>query len=120
MIIISATNDCLISYYHRHFQELNHKDQKVINTFLDNVLLYAEEIHLQNGENEQVLNQLPLLAIISELQRAFPIAVNEYSKQSIVVKKAIQLLSKYSTEKRDLLRDYFLNTNGSESLFKNG
>ncbi|MGN4128091.1 hypothetical protein ACMGD3_24255 [Lysinibacillus sphaericus] len=115
---MSATNDCLVSYYNRHFQNLNTHNQEAITAFLEAVLNYADEIHLHNEGNDQVLNQLPLLAIISEVQRAFPNVVNDYSKKSLVVNKAIQLLSKYSTEKRDLLREYFLDTGENETAFK--
>jgi len=116
---MSATNDCLTSYFHRHFQNLNPHDQVAINAFLDTVLLYVEEIHIDNEENNHVLNELPLLAIISELQRAFPSVINEYSKKSQVVNKAVQLLSKYPFEKRELLREYFLEPGESETTFKN-
>lgn len=104
---MTVTNEQLVNFFHQKFDDLTMQDEQSIVSFLDAVLLYAEEIHLST-KDAQVLNELPLLAIISEVERAFPYLTHKLARDSIVLSKAVELVSHYPIKKRNLLRDHFL------------
>lgn len=104
---MTATNEFLKEYFHENFYKLELSDERQIEMFISNVVNYAKEIHIHT-ENEEELSNLPLLAILSEVERKFPDVISNFSTNEPIVNTAMQLLSSYSNEKRDLLRNYFL------------
>jgi uncharacterized membrane protein len=60
------------------------------------------------NKSADIKANLPLLAMISEIQLLAPEVVNEAAKQSNSIKKALSLLENYPSEKRQFLKQHFL------------
>lgn len=76
---------------------------------------------MENLEGEEFLttyDHSPLLAMISEVQRVCPEAVEELANQENFFATAQEILSNYTEEKRDLLRDTFLKKPNTLFRFK--
>lgn len=66
---------------------------------------------LEGDEYSTISNESPLFAIISEVHRVCPEAVEELAATDPFFELALSLFSTYSEEKRNLLRDTFLKNN---------
>ena len=78
---------------------------------LKQMKLYFTEL-LDTLEGEEFLtfyDESPLFAMISEVHRICPIAVIELAEKDRFFSTALELFSGYSEEKRDILRDLYLN-----------
>ncbi|MFY0520547.1 hypothetical protein ACOMCU_22360 [Lysinibacillus sp. UGB7] len=105
---MTATNASLVHYFQLRFNGLDLNNEEEIFMFVNNALVYAEEIHISNEDSSDELQKLPLLAILSEVQRTFPGVLEKMKDNSPIIAKSLDILSCYTDAKRDLLKDVFL------------
>lgn len=83
---------------------------------LENIEYKCIELYKQIdklNQNDPIKQQMPLLAMISEIQLVCPKAVEHMAEKSEIIKKAASFLERYSPQKRQLLKKYFLNSDAN-------
>lgn len=110
--------DELVRFFWKDFHHASSKES-YINLLVSSKLNCMEMLETLEGEEFLTFyDNSPLLAMISEVHRVCPEAVNELAKRDNFFSTALGLFENYSDEKRDLLRDTFLKRPNTLFRFK--
>lgn len=72
-------------------------------------LLCVEQLSQSEGEEfKSFYEESPLLAMVSEIQKRCPEAVDEKAEESLIFSTAAYILSTYNEDDRKFLREHFL------------
>lgn len=120
---MTLTINEFIEYFWKQLSQIS-KDtdnEALLEKLLLQVVDYSKELFsvLKNDNRALELQQMPLLAMISEIQLISPETVQKLAEGNKIISKAQQQLASYDQEKRLLLRKYFLNRDNQDIIYLN-
>lgn len=113
----NLTTKEFVDYFWMKFDEISNLDRPKpgLNIEYEQLLLSVLDIskeillELDNAKAPTIAkSELPLLAMVSEIQSVAPKAVLNIAKESKSIEKALTILKNYPAEKRHVLKENFL------------